>query len=344
MKATSLFSFILLFIVSCEKHDPYPIHDPDPSKFYANKTILDTICANSIAFDTDGTAWIGTLNQGLVKYGLTQTKIFDSNNSPISNSTIWDIAVDSKNNIWIGTNGLVMYNGEKFTRYDITNSDIPENTVKSVAIDSEDNIWLTSSRSRSGGIAKFDGVSFEVFTPENSPLPVNSANSIAVDKNDNVWIAATQIVMETYLIRISGELWTVYDSVDFNEEICWVRDMEFNSNNKLCGAIDYTLMSPGYNSPFVFCFDGDIMKTYTIDSLQRGFQSLLVDRTDNFWCTYGHGYAFLNGDRWIRNNAELIDQDGITTWNNAYFTIEQASDGNIWIGTAHGIDIIEEKH
>ena len=330
--------------MSCEKTvpDPYPIHDPDPSKFYANQTILDSIRVLSIAFDKDGTAWIGTMDQGLIKYGLTQTKVYNSKNSIISNFSIRDIAIDTENNVWLGADGLIKYDGEKFYRFSTANSNIPEDVVWSIAVDSNDDVWVASSRAASGGLAKYNGESFEVFTPDNSPLPVHSTKAIAIDTEDNVWISAIQGAYYSYLIKIFGESWTVYDSVDFKQNICVVYDIDINSKNQVCGAIDYQLPITRYHSPNVFCFDGIDMDTYGLDSI-RGFQSILVDNSDNFWCTYMHGYAYFDGQGWNKTESEVIDLNGVSTYENSFLTIEQAHDGNIWIGTGHGVDIIEQK-
>jgi len=325
---------VSIFLFSCEKDKQ--ISDPDP----ANQTILDSICVKTIVFDSEGTAWIGTLNQGLVKYSVTETEIFNSSNSPLTNNPIWDIAVDSKDNIWIGTNGLVKYDGVGFTTYNTSNSDIPEDVVMSLEVDSSDDIWMASSRFKLGGIAKFDGEIFTVFTPENSALPVNLTTAIAIDNDDNVWVAATESVYNTYLIKISGESWIVYDSVDFKQKIGWISDIEINSKNQVCGVIDKTTISINGSNPKVFCFDGSNMESYTVEgSRWEGYKSIMVDNNDNYWCTFGQGYAYSKGTMWTRIESEVVD--GYYT--NAYFTIEQAPDGNIWIGKDSGIEIIEQN-
>lgn len=335
MKNILYLLIVSIFLFACEKtnHDPNPISDPVST----NQSILDSIVAKSIAFDSEGTAWIGTIDQGLVKYGLSQTTIFDSSNSQLTNAPIWDITVDSKNNIWIGTDGLVKYDGVEFTTYNTSNSEIPEDIVWSVAVDSNDDIWMASSRSGRGGLAKFDGEKFIVFTPENSVLPVNMTQAIAIDNADNVWVSATQKVNESYLIKISGELWTVYDSSDFGQKISWISDIEINSKNQVCGALDHSLCSSD-NFQKIFCFDWNNLETYTIDeTFRRGAESIMVDSRDNYWCTFGVGYAYYDGAKWRITESEVID--GYYTA--GYFTIEQAPDGNIWIGKDNGIEIIE---
>lgn len=327
---------------ACEKTLEDPIsNDNNPPEIATNKTILDSITVLSIVFDTKGTAWIGTLSQGLVEYGLKHTKIYNSSNSPLTNSPIWDIAVDNKNNVWIGSDGLVKFDGAEFTTYNTTNSDIPEDVVWSVAADSKDNIWVASSRFKRGGLAKFNGVNFKTFTPQNSPLPVNMTNAIAIDKHDNVWVSASQTVNEAYLIKITGDSWTVYDSDDFNRKLYWIRDIQINSKNQVCGAIDYSLHGSSSGNPNVFCFDGNKMNTYTLDGVRNGFQSIMVDKNDNFWCTFGNGYAYYDGIRWSRTNSETIEKNGVSYYKNAFFTIEQSPNGNVWIGKDTGIEIIK---
>lgn len=335
-------SVLSIFLMSCEKTvpDPYPIHDPDPSKFYAGQTILDSIAALSIAFDKDGTAWIGTTDKGLIKYGLTQTKVYNWKNSIISNYSIRDIAIDSKNNVWIGADGLIKYDGDKFYRLSTANSNIPLDIVWSVAVDSKDDVWLASSTAGSGGLVKYDGESFEVFTPENSPLPIHHTTAIAIDNEDNVWVAATQGVMLSYLVKISGESWTVYDSVDFKQNIYWVPNIDINSRNQVCGVIDYQLPFTRYYYPNMFCFDGMNMDTFGIDSI-RGFRSIFVDDSDNYWCTYNGGYACFNGEEWNRTESETIVVNGYSQYKTWYITVEQAKDGNIWVATDDGIQILE---
>lgn len=337
MKKPFYLAILSMFIMSCEKTipDPYPVHDPDPSKFYANQTILDSVIAHSIAFDSDGTAWIGTKSYGLIKYGLTQTKAFKSISSPHA------IAVDSKNNLWMSSNGLVKFDGKKFTRYNTTNSNIPEDVVWSIAIDSNDEVWVASCRAGSGGIAKFDGASFKVFTPENSPLPIHLTHALAIDNEDNIWVASTQSVTYSYLTKISGESWYVYDSVDFNQKIFYISDIEINSKNEVYGTIDYSLSSGRYHTPHVFRFNGNEMETFELDSSLRIFAQIFIDSNDRPWCTYSSGYAYFDGETWERTDSEVIEVDGYSQYKTWFITIEQAPDGNIWIGTSEGIRIIE---
>lgn len=323
-----LFILTLMFSLnSCEKTS----HVGHPDTNFKLK-ILDGYFIKSIAFDSKGNAWIGTFKQGLIKYNPQETVIFNSENSNLpSNSVIWDIAVDSKDNVWIGCEGLIKYDGNKFTHYNTSNSPVPEDFVYSIAIDSKDNIWFTSCRFKEGGFVKFDGTNWKVFTPGNSDLPVNSIKSIVIDNNDNIWLALSEIVNSTYLIKISGNTWETYSGEDLGFNPYYFANIDINSRNLICGAIDYSLSSLWINpGPQVFVFDGQNSEQLRINDNAR-ISSLTVDNEDNIWCALQGGFAVYNGEDWIIDDS-TFRESGV-------FTIKQANDKKIWLGTGDGIFI-----
>lgn len=331
MKRLSCIFIFLILICSCENdHDFTRIPgNPDTSFF---RKILDGYFVTSIAFDHKGNAWIGTFKQGLIKYNSFETKVYNWHNSIIpENSLIYDIAVDSHDNIWIGCDGLIKFDGSRFTNYNSENSPIPEDFVYSIAVDSKDNVWFTSCRFRTGGLVKYNGDSWEVFTPQNSDLPVNSIRSVTVDKKDNVWLALSEIVNEACLVKISGSLWTIITKEDLGFTPYYFANIEFNSRNKLCGAIDYSLsntfITPG---PQVFIYDGMQSEQLSFNNAEI-IKSITVDDKDNIWCANSGGYAVYNGEKWIIDDS-TFSQTGV-------FAIEQADNKNIWIGTGDGVYI-----
>ncbi len=341
MRKWILFFSITVSLLACEKSDLKVFSDLSPTvpgnpDTDFNLKILDGYFITSIAFDSRGNAWIGTFDKGLIRYNSTETVVYNSSNSayPV-NSVIWDVAVDSRDNVWIGTAGLVKFDGLNFTLYNSVNTSIPEDFVYSLAIDSKDNIWFTSCRFKEGGIVKYDGSTWNVFTPGNSGLPVNLVQSITVDKDDNVWLALSEIVTQTYLVRISGDRWTNYTSDDLGFTPYYFGNIQFNSRNQLCGAIDYSLSSLGVlTGPQVFIFNGATSRQLNFDNMSR-IKSLTVDNQDNIWCLAADGFAVYNGVKWTIDNSNFKDH-GI-------FSIEQSPDKKIWIGTGDGIYINNQK-
>jgi len=331
MKNITLISVLLISLTSCEKATFLDNSPGNPDTSFDTK-ILDGYFVKSIAFDSKGNAWIGTFKQGLIKYNPRETIIYNSSNSILpAGMVIWDIAVDSKDNVWIGCDGIIKYDGNKFTHYNTSNSPIPEDFVYSIAIDSKDNVWFTSCRFREGGFVRFDGNDWEVFTPDNSDLPVNSVKGIAIDSDDNVWLALSEVVNNTYLIKISGTNWKTFTSEDLGFVPYYFTNIDINSQNKICGAIDYSLSSLGINpGPQVFIFDEHYTEQLRISDMAR-IKSLTVDDEDNIWCSMSGGYAVFNGEGW--------NVDDSTFRESSVFTIKQATDKRIWLGTGDGIFI-----
>ncbi len=325
-----LFFILIIFIAfaSCDKMDNNPIVNTN-----FNNHILEGYFVTSIAFDNLGNAWIGTFKQGLIKYNSKETIVYKSGNSVFSDTTVInDIAIDSKNNVWIACDGLVKYDGKKFTKYNSQNSPIPEDYVSSIAIDSKDNIWFSSSRFRQGGLVKYDNSNWTVYTPNNSDLPANLIKNIAIDSDDNVWIALSEVVNNSFLVKISNNKWSVITDSDLGFTPYFLSNISINSRNELYGSIDYSLSSSMvHNNTQVFIYNGRSTQKLKFDK-QSSTTCMIVDNEDNIWCgLFGGGYAVYNGQKWI------VEQHCFN--NKGVFTIEQSPDKKIWIGTGSGIFI-----
>jgi ligand-binding sensor domain-containing protein len=329
---------LIMLLLACEQTEDippllYPEKYNDPLNTEFNTRILEGFFVTAIAFDQLGNAWIGTFSQGLIKYNPQETVVYDTSNSVIQRGPIWDVAVDSKNNVWIGSDALIKYDGNRFITYNSSNTKIPEDYVSFIAVDSKDNIWFASCRFKQGGLVKYDGSQFTVFTPENSPLPASLIHGIAIDINDNVWLALTETVEETYLVKISAGKWNLYNSNDFGFSPYYISNIDINSDNDVCAAIDYSLSSTWPNiGPQIFTFDGQVAEQIQFDNVSK-VHHMIVDRSDHIWCATWDGYAVFNGDHWMVDNSTFSE--------NSVFTIEQAPDIRIWIGTGNGIFINE---
>jgi ligand-binding sensor domain-containing protein len=331
MKNIALLLTICISFISCDKSNDI---SPETINTDFNTKILDGYFIKSIAFDKQGNAWIGTFKQGLIKYNYSGFTIYNSKNSIISDtSVIYDLAIDNKNNVWIACEGLIKYDGINFTHYNSLNTPMPEDFVSSIDIDSKDNIWFSSSRFRQGGVVKYNGTDWTVYTPDNSDLPVNFVQSIAIDVDDNVWLALNEIVNDSYLAKVSNDKWTIYTSSELGFTPYYFGNIQIDSKNRLCGAIDYSLSSTFYNNGTqVFIFNGKTSESLKFDN-STNVKFLTVDKNDNIWCGMYGGYAVFNGDKWVVEDSRFL-KDGV-------FAIEQSNDNKIWIGTGNGIYINE---
>jgi hypothetical protein len=325
-----LYILILMgIIISCENRIEI-VNAEDP-----RKEILDSCFISAIKFDNSGTAWVGTFQKGLLTYKNGTVEYLNSK-YPVLPSTIVDIQIDSKGNLWLAYgNGIIKYDGSTFTKYNASNTPLSDYPVTSIAIDQNDHIWFTSCIFKSGGIARYDGTNWTTYTPENSPLPVSFVQSIAVDGNNNIWLAASQIVNECYLIKISGSTWKVYNKNDFGFTPYYFSKIAVNSNNEVFCGIDYSYASTLVNNGAgLLKFNGTSFDRIDLDDYFI-VKSIKIDKSDKIWCGDWSGknkYGVFYGQSWVYNGEGLTES--VVT------AIGQAPDGKMWLGTESGLHIV----
>ncbi|MCF0072136.1 hypothetical protein LZD49_16770 [Dyadobacter sp. CY261] len=333
MKKLLLIALIINTLTACtsSKND-----NPVPREI--SEVALKDYHIISIAFDAAGTAWLGTLSQGLIRYSGSNISVFDSTNSILHKAPIWDIDLDKKGNVWIGTDDLVRYDGSKFTRIEPSQYDLPRNAVRSIAIDGADNVWFSAGASQQGGLVKYDGNRFSTFTPENSSLPGNLVAGIAIDKENTVWVALNDGVTTTSIVRISNGKWDIFGEKELGFSPYYYGNIVTNQENELLASINYGLSSsivPG--RPQIFRFNGQSTQVINLpqdDKLVYMTQQIFVDRDNRIWASFWSNKeygVFQNG------NWELKDLDE----SGGIFAFAQSPTGEIWLGGGKGIFILK---
>ncbi len=165
------------------------------------------------ALETDGeTLWIGTYNQGVYVYD-GQLKQFTSENSKLSNDLIYDIHLDVRGQVWVGTNHglniitkdddiLVYVKGDE-------NHYLPSNKIQSIYEDSNNHLWFGTA---GGGVLHYDTEIqvFESFT-EQEGLSSNEVLGMSEDDDQHLWIATNDGISR--LDKNSSEI-IIYTPID----------------------------------------------------------------------------------------------------------------------------------
>lgn len=324
--------FLTLFI-SCKKdgnQTPAPLDISGAS--FQNYHVI------SIAFEASGTAWMGTLDMGLIRHSATGITVFDSTNSILHKAPIWDIEVDKKGNVWIGTDDLVRYDGTKFTRFDSKQFSLPGKSVRSIGIDGADNVWFASGGFGEGGLVRYDGSRFSTFTPKNSALPGNLIADIAIDQQNTIWAAVNDGVNTTSIVRIREGKWDVLGSKELGFNPYYFGNIVTSKQNELFASIDYGLSSTMVTGrPQIFRFNGqraNILNLPQEDKVIYMTQRVFVDRENRVWASFSNGkeYGVFRNGRWELN--DLDESEGV-------FTFAQSPAGEIWLGTGKGVYILK---
>lgn len=184
---SSRFSFLLVafFLISLFSTTPVSrvLAANSNLRIYTTHDGLAGDFVTAIAFEPNGSAWIGT----------TQGVTHISNNGWVSytrahglgDSWVTAIAVAPNGQIWFGTQsgGIASFDpaAKTFKTHTIDNSALPSNFITALAADSQNRLWVgTLNR----GIAQFDPAKQKWTSYE---LPNNSVTALALDQDEMPW-------------------------------------------------------------------------------------------------------------------------------------------------------------
>ncbi|MGD8778191.1 MAG: two-component regulator propeller domain-containing protein [Ignavibacteria bacterium] len=242
----------------------------------------------------DDTVWVGlTDNGGLAKFDGNNWKIYNSDNTSFPSNpdeielVITTIKIDSKHNIWIGTNnyGLYKFDKKNWTVY-YPKYETPISSPAIAAIDIEENDIVWIGHEEVAGVDKFDGNNWTNYTPDNSPLPNWRIIDLYIDRMNVKWFAT-----DFGLAEFNDIDWTVYDT----------------TNTSIPDESIFTISSDSQNNLWVGTFSGALLNmnnnewtTYYINDVSEPsvpyipLYSIKVDQYDNKWFgTIGYGlYKF----------------------------------------------------
>jgi ligand-binding sensor domain-containing protein len=166
---------------------------------------------NFIVIDSAGAKWIGTEFAGLFSFNGTHwTKPSNGDFFAGINESAIALAIDQKQNKWVGTAGLkgnrlAKFKDSSWTAFDSTTMGFRfAVSYAGIAIDKNDVKWIAGGN----GLAKYDDISWTLFPSSNSPIPESKFYAIIVDASGNKVFTACK---DSNYIRIN------YGLVFFNE-------------------------------------------------------------------------------------------------------------------------------
>ncbi len=176
--------------------------------FDKNDTGINGTDINVITKDIYGNLWLGTAQNGLIKYDGTNWTTYYHDNSPITAISISTLLADNQGGIWIGAwaQGLIHFYNDEWTVYTPENSQLPGLYFDKLNFDNENNLWISMIYS-SGGLVKFDGTTWTVYNSQNTGLPAHFFEFIGgvAFENDHIWVGGNEGVAE-----YNGESWILY--------------------------------------------------------------------------------------------------------------------------------------
>jgi ligand-binding sensor domain-containing protein len=289
-----------------------------------------------IELDSDGTLWLGTLLNGLVKRSGGNYSQVNLSNSPLPTNTIMDMALGPQGEVWLATrHNLIKIDGQTWA-----SSYMPG--IYTMLTDPNGNLWVTPKWSdtllmRIGE----DGV--QVFDSLNSPLRRRGTiSSMVMDAHGTLWVGTYGKILR----YVSGN-WDVFSIENTPLTSNWVTDLALDAKGNLWGGLgtyydyDNHMTKPGG----LFHFDGTNWNLYNKwnSGLPSNFiGTLTFDSNNILWLSarhegaivgreYGEGLTRFDGTTWTTYN---MGNSAIPS--NSLLDIHVDGSDNIWMGTVGG--------
>ncbi|MBL7913497.1 MAG: histidine kinase [Bacteroidia bacterium] len=246
----------LLFLLLCFVGVRVMANQPTQirSHHYNQSDGLSSNIVYSFVQDHQGMMWIGTVN-GLNRFDGKTFKVFRkdfTNTNSVRDNMVFKIAIDSKNNVWMGygAGGISCYNQttREFTHYlpDSTKSNsIPYGGVDGLCIDSKDRIWLgialkgltcfdpSTGKFKNYGLLPYGNKKASIAYQEY----YNRITELVIDAKGILWMATGD---GFYSLNTNTDEWKVYRIDEQNQDVSkWKNDV-FNTIYR-AGSDDFYL-------------------------------------------------------------------------------------------------------
>lgn len=312
-------------------------------------TVLD------IAEDKNGNIWIGTWQNGLIKYNFSTSALkhyqYTDPNINLNNWIFNDIAIQQvgeKEIIWSTSTGpyLLMFDIEtEILTYEYLAPYFPEHPesigTSHILLDSQNALWITTSY----GVLRLDPLKqlFKTFRLEpQKPLQYySSVTAIYQDPNDNkgnsIWLAVPTWGLCNFNMQTQKAIWFNNFKTENNSEL---------TINKILRKDDDELWLATYSGLVKFNTGN---KTYTIYSHDKNdsnsissnyISDLLYDQQGRLWIsTFSSGVNIYNEDieQFIRFKTDTLKLLPKTQLSENINDLAIDRNGNIWLARGYSI-------
>ena len=276
----------------------------------------------SIAHDTNGVLWIGTLSEGVVSYAEGRFRAL-SNVPQITGTQLHHVYVDHLNRLWISTrdSGVVRVDGASVRQF-TTADGLFSNNVWEVADDVRGRTWIAGE----GGISVLDSSGIHSFTPKDG-LAARENYGLLGSHSGEIWVGG-----KNGLQKFS------YDNGVFRTVL------SLDKKDGLPGSGVYEMITDQQGNMWIACnrgvarYYGGKLSSFTENEglSERLVNAVFVDREGNLWIgTDGGGLNVLKDGIFTSYSMK----EGMPA--NNMWTIFEDRQKRLWFGSDEGLVLFD---
>lgn len=273
---------------------------------------LNNDSVTAIAQTPDGYLWLGT-EEGLARFDGVRFTVFNKQNTPaLRGNQISALLVDSRKNLWIGTDGggLTRLTAGKFTTY-MNRDGLANGSILSLYQDKAGTLWIGTN---GGGLFTFQNGIFKKYTLAGS-LPDSAVFSISGSRDGTLWVGT-----HAGLARLAKNKITVFTKENGLGDN-YVKSVRVDRHGSV-----WVGTNGGGLGRFV---NGRFLNYTTRDGLSsNAIWSIYEDRQGTIWvATIDAGLNRFSDGKF----SSYVARDGLPT--NRVLSVLQDKEGSLWIGT-----------
>ncbi|MCE5248749.1 T9SS type A sorting domain-containing protein [bacterium] len=267
--------------------------------------------------DKNDTAWIKTLQRGMVRFdGSGFTFLSGDENFPENSTTNIEIGPDG--NAWVGTlNGLYKYSGESWEAVIPAEIETSADTFKKLAFDINGDIYIGLGF----GLAVYNDEGFTQINLETAP-PTNTIMSMA-SGNSTVWIGYN---MGDGVGCYDGSSWRRF-TMDHGLPGDYARDIAVTDDGvpwfAIHDAIAYYQNGSFFSKKVFHDLSGD----------EQYVEEIAIAPDGKVWFRNGYNHiGFYDGETWNYENL-----NGLIPYSYGLSAVYIDSNNDVWVGTDNGV-------
>ena len=296
-------------------HGLYRFEENTLSHFSAADGLPETSEGTPLLAARDGTLWLGSSSNGLVRFDGRRFTTFDDQQI-LKSRRIIDLAQADDGTLWLATsNGLVQFDGARFLP-PAPDLNLPvASPPTALAKAADGSIWVST---RDGGAGRFVGTHLAEWFSQTNGLPTKTIFTLRPDLHGGVWLGTGMGA-----VRFDGTNWRLFTEQD-------------GLPNRLVMRIG--LGPDGYpwfgndSGGGPSRFDGRTIVPITGSKRIPGLVGqVFKDAQDLMWLATGDGVVRFDGICW----SPLEDEGGLLS--GSVSRIAQDSNGAMWFLSAAGL-------